>query len=94
VRVGALDALRDLSHHDVVLRFAAPVPAAVFEAIEGVSDVQSADGVLRMRVIGPVGPVIREAGRHDLLDVESTEPSLEETFLAAYGREAVDVRAR
>jgi ABC-2 type transport system ATP-binding protein len=94
VRVGALEALRDLSHHDVVLRFGAPVPATSFEAIDGVSNVTVDDAVLRLRVVGPVGPVIREASRHDLLDVESTEPSLEETFLAAYGKEAVDVRAR
>jgi ABC-2 type transport system ATP-binding protein len=94
VRVGTLDALRDLSHHDVTLRFGSPVPAASFEAIEGVSEVAADGAVLRMRVVGPVGPVIREAGRFDLVDVESTEPSLEETFLAAYGREAVDVRGR
>jgi ABC-2 type transport system ATP-binding protein len=93
VRVGALEALRDLSHHDVVLRFGSPVPAASFEAIEGVSNVAVDGGVVRMRVVGPVGRVIREASRHDLLDVESSEPSLEETFLAAYGKEAVDVRA-
>jgi ABC-2 type transport system ATP-binding protein len=94
VRVGALDALRDLSHHDVVLRFSQPVPTGVFEALDGVTQVTADDGVIRMRVVGPVGPVIREASRYDLLDVESSEPSLEETFLAAYGREAVDVRAR
>jgi ABC-2 type transport system ATP-binding protein len=93
VRVGALDAIRDLSHHDVVLRFAGPVPTAAFEALPGVSDVVAADGIIRMRVSGPIGPVVREAGRHELLDVESHEPSLEETFLAAYGRESVDVRA-
>ena len=94
VRVGELDALRDLSHHDVVLRFGSPVPAAPFEAIDGVSNVAAESDIVRMRVAGPVGPVIREASRYDLLDVESTEPSLEETFLAAYEREAVDVRAR
>ncbi len=93
VRVGALEALRDLSHHDVVLRFGSTVPAGPFEAIEGVSNVAVDGGVMRLRVVGPVGPVIREASRHDLLAVESSEPSHEETFLAAYGKEAVDVRA-
>jgi ABC-2 type transport system ATP-binding protein len=94
VRVGALDALRDLSHHDVVLRFATPVTAAGFEALPGVSALVVDGDIVRMRVSGPIGPVVREASRFDLLDVESREPSLEETFLAAYGREAVDVRAR
>jgi ABC-2 type transport system ATP-binding protein len=94
VRVGALDTLRDFSHHDVVLRFGSPVPGSAFEALPGVSNVVVDDAMIRMRVAGPVGPVMREASRHDLLDAESTEPSLEETFLAAYEREAVDVRAR
>jgi ABC-2 type transport system ATP-binding protein len=94
VRVGALDALRDLSHHDVVLRFATPVTAAGFEALPGVSALVVDGDIVRLRVSGPIGPVVREASRFDLLDVESREPSLEETFLAAYGREAVDVRAR
>jgi ABC-2 type transport system ATP-binding protein len=93
VRVGALDALRDLNHHDVVLRFATAVPTAAFEALPGVSRLVAEDGTVRMRVTGAIGPVIREASRHELLDVESHEPSLEETFLAAYGKEAVDVRA-
>jgi ABC-2 type transport system ATP-binding protein len=86
--------LRDLSHHDVVLRFATPVTAAGFEALPGVSALVVDGDIVRMRVSGPIGPVVREASRFDLLDVESREPSLEETFLAAYGREAVDVRAR
>jgi ABC-2 type transport system ATP-binding protein len=93
VRIGALDALRDLSHHDVVLRFAMPVAADAFDALPGVSGLAIDGDTIRMRVTGPIGPVVREASRFDLIDVESREPSLEETFLAAYGREAVDVRA-
>jgi ABC-2 type transport system ATP-binding protein len=93
VRAGTLDALRDLSHHAVTLRFTGEVPAAAFAGLPGVSDVAAEDHTLRMRVTGPIGPVVREAARYELLDFESQEPSLEETFLAAYGREAVDVRA-
>ena len=43
---------------------------------------------------GPIGPVVREAGRYDLVDFTSREPSLEETFLSEYGRETVDVEPR
>jgi ABC-2 type transport system ATP-binding protein len=93
VRVGTLDALRDLSHHAVTLRFAGEVPAAAFEALPGVAGVEREEHTLRLRVSGPIAPVVREAGRYDLVDFTSEEPSLEETFLAAYGREAVDVRA-
>jgi hypothetical protein len=50
--------------------------------------------VLHLRVSGPIGPVVREAGRYDLVDFTSREPSLEETFLSEYGRETVDVEPR
>jgi hypothetical protein len=44
--------------------------------------------VLRLRVSGSITPVVREAARYELLDFVSREPSLEETFLAEYGRPA------
>ena len=39
VKVDRVDALRDLAHHQVELRFAGPVPTSAFEHITGVSDV-------------------------------------------------------
>ena len=86
-RIVALDrveALRDLAHHQVELRFAGAVPVAEFAALAGVSDVTADDHVLRLRVAGPIGAVVRVAARHELLDFTSREPSLEETFLAQY----------
>jgi ABC-2 type transport system ATP-binding protein len=90
-RVDRVDALRDLAHHQVELRFAGPVPTSEFEALPGVSDVSADDHVLRMRVSGPITPVVRAAARYELLDFISREPSLEETFLAEYDQEAVGV---
>ncbi|MEI8333010.1 MAG: ABC transporter ATP-binding protein [Chloroflexota bacterium] len=87
-KVDRVDALRDLAHHQVELRFAGAVPAAEFEALPGVSEVVADDHVLRMRVSGAITPVVQAAARYDLLDFVSREPSLEETFLAQYGREA------
>jgi ABC-2 type transport system ATP-binding protein len=92
VRVDQVSALRDLSQHQVRLVFSGPVPLDTFQAIEGVSAVESLDHTLRMRVSGPIGPVVREAARYDLVDFESVEPSLEDVFLAEYGREGTDVR--
>jgi ABC-2 type transport system ATP-binding protein len=94
VRVDRTGAIRDLTHHVVTLVFAGPVPTEQFLALDGVSNVEAVDHTLRMRVSGPIGPVVREAGRYELVDFESVEPSLEESFLAEYGRESVDVRAR
>jgi ABC-2 type transport system ATP-binding protein len=92
VRVDHVSALRDLSHHEVTLVFAGAVPTEAFAALEGVSDIKPVDHTLRLRVTGPIGPVVQEAARHELVDFESVEPSLEDIFLAEYGREAVDVR--
>ncbi len=49
---------------------------------------EAADHVLKMRVSGPIATVVREAARYELIDFVSREPSLEETFLALYGRAA------
>jgi ABC-2 type transport system ATP-binding protein len=86
VRVDWVEALRDLAHHQVELRFAGDVPVGAFAELPGVSDVTSHDHVLRLRVSGPITPIVREAARYDLVDFVSREPSLEETFLAEYGR--------
>jgi ABC-2 type transport system ATP-binding protein len=86
VQVDRVEALRDLSHHQVELRFAGDVPVGAFAALAGVSDVTTEGNLLRMRVSGPITAVVREAANHELLDFVSREPSLEETFLAQYGR--------
>ena len=90
-KVDRVEALRDLAHHQVELRFAGPVPQAEFAALPGVSDVVQDDHTLRMRVAGAITPVVRAAARYELLDFVSREPSLEETFLAQYGQAPVEV---
>jgi ABC-2 type transport system ATP-binding protein len=94
VKVDSVEGLRDLAHHQVELRFAGPVPTAVFETLPGVTDVVGDDHTLRMRVNGAITPVVRAAAQYELLDFISREPTLEETFLAQYGQQAVEVKAR
>ena len=84
VMVDRVVALRDLAHHQVELRFATPVPAAEFSVLPGVSDVVADDCTLRMRVTGSIAPVVQAAARHQLVDLLSQEPSLEQAFLAQY----------
>jgi ABC-2 type transport system ATP-binding protein len=91
VKIDRVEALRDLAHHQVELQFSGPVPTAAFEALAGVSDVAAEDHRLRMRVSGSIAPVVQTAARYELVDFVSREPTLEETFLAQYGREAVEV---
>jgi len=94
VRTGRVDTLRDLAHHQVELRFPDGVPTAEFAALPGVSDVVVEDHTLRLRIAGPITPVLQVAARHELVDFLSREPSLEETFLAEYGRQATEVSSR
>jgi ABC-2 type transport system ATP-binding protein len=87
-RVDRVAALRDMAHHQVELRFSGSAPRSEFEGLPGVSDVVSEDGVLRMRVSGPITPVVKAAAGYELLDFVSREPTLEEIFLAEYSTEA------
>ena len=94
VRVDRVEALRDMAHHQVELRFTGSVPASEFEVLPGVSDVVAEDHVLRMRVSGSITPVVRAAARYELADFVSREPSLEEIFLAEYGTHPQPAEAR
>ena len=90
VRVDSVAGLRELAAHEVELLFPGPVPTAEFETMEGVSHVAAEGHTLRMLVTGPIAPVVRAAAAHDLSDFVSREPTLEEVFLAEYGRQAND----
>jgi ABC-2 type transport system ATP-binding protein len=87
VEVDSVHGLQRMAVHHVELRFAAAPPMAEFAAIDGVSDLSAHDDgrLLRMQVSGPIGSVVNAAARHDLLDVVSREPNLEDIFLAHYG---------
>jgi ABC-2 type transport system ATP-binding protein len=91
VKTDRVEALRDLAHHQVELRFIDAVPSAAFAALPGVSDVVVDDHTLHLRVAGPITPVVQAAARYELLDFVSREPTLEETFLAQYGDPAARV---
>jgi ABC-2 type transport system ATP-binding protein len=91
VQVDRVDALRDLAHHQIELRFAGDPPAEQFRALPGVSEVVAEDHILRLRVQGSITPVVEAAAKAGVVDFLSREPSLEETFLAQYGRESAEV---
>ncbi len=92
VTIDRVEALRDLAYHEVELRFAAPVPESAFSSLPGVTDVAVIDGGFQMRVTGSMAPIVEAAARRGLIEFETREPSLEQTFLAQYGREAVEVK--
>jgi ABC-2 type transport system ATP-binding protein len=86
VQVDTVESIRRLAFHHVELTFTQPVAAAVFSGLDGVSEVDASNGTVTMRVAGPIGPVLRAASQHGLVDVVSREPNLEDVFLAHYGR--------
>jgi ABC-2 type transport system ATP-binding protein len=85
VQVDRIEAIRRLAFHHVELTFTAPVSGGLFSAIDGVSDVEVDGTTVRMRVAGPIGPVLAAAAPHGISDVVSREPNLEDVFLAQYG---------
>ncbi|HET9853347.1 MAG TPA: ABC transporter ATP-binding protein [Candidatus Limnocylindrales bacterium] len=88
VRTDTVEGVRTMAAHEVELRFAEPVAAAEFEAIEGVTNVATEGRTLRMLVTGPIAPVVRLAATRELVDFVSREPSLEEVFLSEYASRA------
>jgi ABC-2 type transport system ATP-binding protein len=64
--------------------FGMPVPVSAFEHLPGVKDVSMHGDSVILSVEGSVDAVIKEAARHDVVSVETHQPSLEEAFLAFY----------
>jgi ABC-2 type transport system ATP-binding protein len=73
----------------IELQFDAPVPASAFARLPGVREVRADGAMLICSVAGSVDPVIKEAARHTVIALTSSEPSLEDLFLAQY-REVPD----
>jgi ABC-2 type transport system ATP-binding protein len=74
-------ALRRLEIH-----FARPVPPEAFATVTGVRDLTVEDSILRCTVMGSLDALVKAAAQFEVVDVVSHEPSLEEIFLAYYGR--------
>jgi ABC-2 type transport system ATP-binding protein len=89
-RLVAVEDVGDLKAHAVrslSIHFAHPVPPSAFEALPSVREVVAQGDVLHLTVAGPADAVVKEAARHDVVDLESHEPSLEDVFLTFYGRD-------
>jgi ABC-2 type transport system ATP-binding protein len=68
----------------VEIHFDGTVDAAEFSSLPGVSEVSVSGPVLRCTVDGRLDPLIKAAARHEVIDLLSAEPDLEETFLSFY----------
>ncbi|MEY2398878.1 MAG: polyether ionophore transport system ATP-binding protein [Actinomycetota bacterium] len=87
VETGTMDQLRIASATTVDITFASNPPS--LESVAGVSSVVVDGNRVRCQVTGPMQPLLRVIGaEHDVVNLLSREPSLEELFLAHYGAPA------
>jgi beta-exotoxin I transport system ATP-binding protein len=61
----------------------------IFAHLEGVGDLDIEGSTLRCHIQGALGALVAAAAPYDIVDILSREPSLEEFFLAMYGRQEV-----
>src|SRR5450759_2552483 len=99
VREGELVAVEDVAAltgravREVEVTFAAPVPAAAFEGVDGVTSVTAnAAGpgaavaqTLRLTVSGSLDAPVKMLARSEVVTLTSREPDLEDVFLTLYG---------
>lgn len=90
VEVSSVDDLRSKAIRSVELRFEGSVETSVFEAMDGVTDVQATNHHVRMSYGGNLVDLLRAAADvGTLVDVSSQEADLEQIFLTYYeGSEA------
>ncbi|HEU4676618.1 MAG TPA: ABC transporter ATP-binding protein [Motilibacteraceae bacterium] len=81
VVVARVDDLKQGAPRELELEFLAEPPVAELRALPMVRDVVAGLHRARVRVQGPVGEVLGVAAAHDLLDVVSHEPELEDIVL-------------
>ena len=97
-RLAAVERVESLGRRairSVEIHFDDPVDPAEFNQLPGVSDVLVSGPVLKCTVDGRLDPLIKAAARHEVVDLLSAEPDLEETFLSYYYHaEGVDDAAR
>jgi ABC-2 type transport system ATP-binding protein len=83
----SMAALREKARHTVEVRFAAAPPPDAFARVPGIREVQVAGTVLRCTVQGVADPLVKAISRYEVLDLNSREADLEDTFLALYGQD-------
>jgi ABC-2 type transport system ATP-binding protein len=98
IREGRLVAVEDVGDlkaravRTISIHFARPVAPSAFESLPGVRSVSPQGDVLQVTVAGPVDAIVKEAARHEVVDLESHEPTLEDIFLTFYGPEGGEPR--
>jgi beta-exotoxin I transport system ATP-binding protein len=88
VAVERISDLRARAMRRLEIEFCREVPPHSFANLPGVRDLAVAGSTVRCTVVGTMDPVLKAANTFEIRTVTSSEPSLEEVFLAFYGSEA------
>lgn len=79
-----VEGLRRQAPQTIELRFAQPVPAAVFESLHGVQRVTGDGDRITLQTTGQLAELLRVIADHDPLDVVARHADLDELFLSYY----------
>ncbi|MHB1510260.1 MAG: ABC transporter ATP-binding protein [Acidimicrobiales bacterium] len=85
VEMGTLAEMRHLSALTVEARFEGTIPD--LSVVPGVSAVETDGSMVRCQVRGSVEPLVKALAAAGVTELLSREPSLEELFLAQYGKD-------
>jgi len=81
----SLAGLRQRARHTVEVRFGTPPPPGAFTGVPGITGVRLDGCLLRCSMQGVVDPLIKALGKYHVVDLNSHEEDLEDTFVALYG---------
>ncbi len=84
IAVERMSELHDKALRRITLEFAAPVPAAAFEGLEGVHEATVEGVTVTAQYEGSMAPLLAAATQHDVLSVSSASVDLDEIFLEFY----------
>jgi ABC-2 type transport system ATP-binding protein len=88
LRIGTLEQLRELRVHRVDATYERDLDMLTLRKVPGLSDVSLTDHHLRCTVRGDFEPLLEALVPAGVVELDSEEMSLEEVFLAAYGKPA------
>ena len=87
LRTAAVSELKAKTLRRLAIAFAGPAPERIFADLPEVREVVTEGTRLSCIVRGPIDPIIKRLAAHNVRDVTSHEPSLEDVFLAFYSED-------
>ena len=85
ISVERVSSLIEQSYRRVRIEFAEPTDIRALAAIPGVQSLEREGTIVTFTIAGSLDAVVKEAARHEVVDLEVGHPSLEEIFIAMYG---------